>query len=171
MSFKKIQAGFAFSTIVLLLISLAIACGGSSEPAAKGKVGEKISTSKFDISVTSVTPRNSVGGEYFKEKAGQGAVFIVVNFNYKNISKEPIGSFSIPTLKIVDPNNVTYDSASGASIAYSSEINLDKKSLSDLNPGISQKDAEVFEVSKENWSKAGWKLLIDADKKIEVDIK
>ena len=168
---KKIQAGFAFVTVLLVLIGLSIACGGSSEPAKKGKIGEKISTEKFDIVVSSVNTRNSVGGEFFREKAGQGAVFVVVNFNYKNISKEPIGTFSMPSIKIVDPNNVSYDSATGASGAYATEINLDKKIASDLNPGITQRDADVFEVSKENWDKAGWKLIIKADNDVEITIK
>jgi hypothetical protein len=168
---KKIPAGFAFVTVLLVLIGLSISCGGSSEPAKKGKIGEKISTEKFDIVVSSVNTRNSVGSEFFKEKASQGAVFVVVNFNYKNISKEPIGSFNTPTIKIVDPNNVSYDSATGASAAYATEINLDKKIASDLNPGITQKDAVVFEVSKESWDKAGWKLIIKADNDVEITIK
>lgn len=168
---KKIQAVFAFVTVLLVLIGLSIACGGSSEPAKQGKVGEKISTEKFEIIVSSVNTRNSVGGQFFQEKAAQGAVFVVVTFSYKNISKEPIGSFSMPSVKIVDPNNVSYDSTTGASGAYATEIDLDKKIASDLNPGITQKDAEVFEVSKENWAKAGWKIIIKADNDIEITVK
>ncbi len=172
MNQKKFQAGLAFTSVILLLIGLSIACGGgSSESDLKGKVGEKIKTDKFEITVSSVTPRNSVGGEFINQKAGQGAVFVVVNFNYKNVSKEPINSFSVPKVKIVDPNNVAYDQAFAASAAYATEINLDKKIASDINPGISQRDAEIFEVSKEIWSKAGWKLRIEADKNIEITIK
>lgn len=168
---KKFQSGIAFCTVLVVLIGLAIACGGSSEPAKKGKIGEKISTEKFEIVVSSVSTRNSVGGQFFKEKAGQGAVFVVVNFRYKNISKEPIGAFSMPSIKIVDPNNISYDAAIGASGAYVAEINLDKRIASSLNPGITQKDADVFEVSKEIWGKEGWKVRISADVNIEITIK
>jgi hypothetical protein len=72
MNQKKFQAGLAFTTVILLLIGLSIACGGgSSESDLKGKVGEKIKTDKFEITVSSVTPRNSVGGEFINQKRGQ----------------------------------------------------------------------------------------------------
>lgn len=171
MSKKRLQAGFAFTTVVLLLIVLSIACGGSSEPDLTGRVGEKITTNKFEITISSVTPRYTVGGGFINEKAGEGAVFIVVNFNYKNISKEPVSTFRVPKIKIIDPNNVAYDAAIAASASYATENNFNKKIASDLNPGISQRDAEVFEVSKENWNKSGWKLRIEADKDILVTIK
>jgi len=50
-------------------------------------------------------------------------------------------------------------------------INLNKKVASNLNPGISQTDASVFEVSKEIWAKKGWKVRVSADKNIEITIK
>ncbi|MBP7498092.1 MAG: DUF4352 domain-containing protein [Bacteroidales bacterium] len=168
----KIQSGFAFLAVVLVLIALAIACSGSStsEPDLVGKVGETINTGKFAITVSSVTSRNRVGNEYFNEKAPAGATFIAVNFNYKNISKEPISSFSVPDVKLIDPNNVTYEPAVGASGYYAAQINLNKKVASDLNPGISQRDAAVFEVSKEIWAQKGWKIRISADKNIDITI-
>ncbi|HOV09005.1 MAG TPA: hypothetical protein PK482_07825, partial [Spirochaetota bacterium] len=93
---KKFQSGISFFSVVLLLIALALACGGSSEPDLQGKLNEAIKTDKFEVTVTSVTPRGWVGNEIFNEKAPAGAIFIAVIFNYKNISKEPISSFSVP---------------------------------------------------------------------------
>jgi len=137
----------------------------------KWKIGDSIKTEKFDIKVSSVTTKASVGGSYLSEKAADGAIFIAVNFNYKNITKEPIGSSSVPEIKIFDPNGVEYDEASGATAYYQTEINLNKKIISDINPGISQKDAVVFEVSKDLWKNKGWKLVLDADEDIEIMIK
>lgn len=168
---KKIQSSIAFFTVVLLLIVLSIACGGSSEPDLQGKLRETIKTDKFALTVQSVTPRNFVGNQFLNEKAPNGATFIAVNFNYKNISNEPISSFSMPDVKLIDPNNVTYEPAIGASSYYAAQINLNKKVASDLNPGITQSDASVFEVSKENWAKKGWKLRLSADKNIDITIK
>jgi len=168
---KKFQSGIAFFSVVLLLIALALACGGSSEPDLQGKLNEAIKTDKFAVTVTSVTPRSWVGNEFLNEKAPTGATFIAVNFNYKNISKEPISSFSVPDVKLIDPNNVTYEPAVGASGYYAAQINLNKKVASNLNPGISQTDASVFEVSKEIWAKKGWKVRVSADKNIEITIK
>jgi len=81
-------------------------------------LNEAIKTDKFAVTVTSVTPRSWVGNEFLNEKAPTGATFIAVNFNYKNISKEPISSFSVPDVKLIDPNNVTYEPAVGASGYY-----------------------------------------------------
>lgn len=138
---------------------------------AAWKAGDAIKTEKFEITVSSVTNRGSVGGEFMSEKAADGALFVVVNFKYKNITKEPITAFSMPDMKIVDPNGTEYDEASGATAYYQAEINLNKKAVSDLNPGITQKDAVVFEVSRDLWKSKGWKLIIDADEDIEVMVK
>lgn len=135
------------------------------------KVGDTIKTGKFEIIVTSVTSRNSVGGQYMSEKPAEGGMFVVVNFKYKNITKEPITSFSMPDMKIIDPNGTEYDEAAGATVYYHTEINLNKKAVSDLNPGITQKDATVFEVARDLWKIKGWKLVIDADEDIEVVVK
>jgi len=143
----------------------------SSEEKAKWKIGDSIKTEKFDIKVSSVTTRASVGGSYINEKAADGAVFVIVNFSYKNITKEPISSFSVPDVNIFDPNGTKYDEASGATGYYQVEIDLNKKAISDINPGITQKDATVFEVSKDLWKSNGWKLVVDADEDIEVQIK
>jgi len=141
------------------------------ESPASWKVGDTIKTDKFEIKVSSVSNRISVGGELINEKATDGALFVVVNFNYKNITKEPVSSFRVPTAKIIDPNGSEYDEAAGASNKYEIEAGLNKKIVSDINPGITQKDAAVFEVSKDLWKKNGWKLAIDADKDLEVMIK
>lgn len=135
------------------------------------KIGDSIKTEKFDLKVSSVTTRASVGGNFMNEKASDGAVFMIVNFSYKNITKKPINSFSVPDVKIFDPNGTEYDEAAGATIYYHAEINLNKKAISDINPGITQKDATVFEISKELWKSKGWKLVVDADEDIEFQIK
>ena len=138
---------------------------------AAWKVGDAIKTEKFEITVSSVTNRGSVGGEFMSERAADGALFVVVNFKYRNITKEPIGSFSMPDIKIIDPNGTEYDEAAGATAYYQTEINLNKKAVSDLNPGITQKDAVIFEVSRDLWKNKGWKLVIDADEDVEVMVK
>jgi len=147
------------------------ATGQKTSEGVKYKIGDLIKTDEFEIKISSATTRASVGEEYLREKAADGAVFLIVNFSYKNISKEPINSFGVPKVTVIDPRGTKYDDASGATSSYGMEINLNKKVLSDINPGITQKDATVFEISKDLWKTKGWKLLIDADKDIELDIK
>ena len=79
-----------------------------------------------------------------------------------------MNAFKFPSVKLVDSNSTTYGSDIGASADFATELNLDRKILSDLNPGITVKDASVFEINKGQFEKGGWKLLIGVDGK---DIK
>lgn len=134
-------------------------------------IGEVINTNKFEITVTSIEERSVVGSEYFKKSPSQGGTFVAIQYQYKNKTDKPIGSFSTPTIKLVDANGTQYSSDTGASSNFATELKLDRKILSDLNPGITVNDAAIFEVSKEQYAKQGWKLLIKADKDNNVTIK
>jgi len=143
----------------------------TTEEKKQWKIGDTIKTEKFDLIVNSVKYKGRVGGEFLNEKASDGALFVIVNFRYKNITREPVSAFNVPDVKIIDPNGTEYDEASGATIYYHTEINLNKKAISDINPGITQKDATVFEVSNDLWKNKGWKLLVKADGDILIPIK
>lgn len=129
------------------------------------KVGDKIASKNLEMTVTSVAERASVGTQYISEKASEGGTLVVVQWQYKNISNEPIGSFSQPRLYMNDQSGVEYSSDIGKSSSYATEIKLDTKVFSDLNPGITVKDAKVFEVSKEAYAKGGWSVVIKIDGK------
>lgn len=135
------------------------------------KVGDAIKTDKFEFVVISAEEKSKVGGEYVEKKPSSGGTYVVVKFKYKNISKEPIKMFDFPSLSLVDGSGVKYDSDLDASSSYATEVNLNEKILSDLNPGISVDGADVFEVSKESYDKGGWKIRIKADKEINISLK
>jgi len=180
-------AGGVLGGFVILIIIIAISSGknesgneksktekaaaSEESPKVLPKPGETVKTEKFDITLTGIQPTNWVGNQFMSEKPAEGAIFIIVSMKYKNISNKSIGSFSQPSFKLVDPSGNRYDSASAASIAYSTVSNQTKKALSDLNPGISVTEADVFEVSSELWQKSGWKLNVDADDDITFQIK
>ncbi len=126
------------------------------------KVGDIFKTKSFEIKVISVQARKSVGGQFFNEKAPDGASFITVKFQYKNITGKPV-SKSVKVDKLVDPSGTKYDEATGASIHYRTEQRFNKKILSDINPGITVTDGEVFEVANDLWKNKGWKLILDTD--------
>jgi len=144
---------------------------GATETDVTYKVGEPIKTGKFEFIITSVEERSVVGSQYFEKKPSEGGTFVAVQYQYKNITNEPIGSFSTPTIKLVDKNGTEYSSDAGASGNFATELNLDRKILSDLNPGITVKDAAIFEVSKEAYANSGWSLAVKADKDIIVTVK
>ena len=133
--------------------------------------GDKITTDKFEITITDIEERTKVGTLMFNESTSEGNVFICVRMKIKNISDKPIGTFSQPTFSLIDSKNVTYRSDISASSYYSTEVNTTDKALSDLNPGVTVTDACVFELGKSYYSQNTFNLKIDADKTILVRIK
>jgi len=140
------------------------------EPAAP-KVGQTVKTDKFEITVTSVETKDKVGGEFFEAKPAEGGEYVVVEWKYKNVSKEPVGMFSKPSLKLVNPDDVTFEADLNATASYATEAKLSEKVVSDLNPGITVKAAEVFEVEKGSFDKATWMALIKADDDVSVSLQ
>jgi len=141
--------------------------GSSSNQAQEPqyKIGDTIKTDNFEVTITSAKERSSVGSSYFRKSPSEGGTFLAVQWSYKNISDKPINTFNFPSIRLVDSNSTTYDSDIGTSGNFATELNLDRKIFSDLNPGITVKDASVFEVSKEQFAKGEWKLLIKVDGK------
>lgn len=128
--------------------------------------GDTAITKKFEVQVTSIEERTSVGSSWFNSSPSEGGVYLTVQWQYKNISDEPIGSFSTPSIYLVDENGVKYTSDISASGNFATELELDRKILSDLNPGITVKDAEVFEISKERYDIGEWKLIVKGDEEV-----
>lgn len=129
------------------------------------KVSDIIKAGNLEIMITSAQEKKQVGSQYFKSNPSEGGTYITVQWKYKNTSDKPINSFSQPRINLVDGSGTIYDLDLGASGNYATELKLDRKILSDLNPGISVNDAGVFEISKENYTKGGWSILIKSDGK------
>ena len=169
---QRKHAALVFAAGVATLAILAAACGGSGSatPDVTVKLGEKAKTDKFEVTGNSVFTIGTFGSEYAPQKPADGAVFVVVKHTLKNISKEP-QSVLLTSVKLVDSNGVSYDNASSPTMMYKLDAGIDSKALSNLNPGLTEKDATLFEVSKELWNKPGWKVIVDADKNVEVTVK
>lgn len=161
----------------LLALSLN-ACGDKSasiKPSAEQKapdyrVGDVINTDKFTISIDRVETRRSVGNDYLQKQASSGGIYVVVNYTYKNISNKPIGAFSLPRISLRSPDGSKYSADIDASSTYAMENQRDEKILSDLNPGIQTHGSQVFEIGEQMYSSTTWKILIDADKEVLVNI-
>ena len=132
--------------------------------------GDVIATPKFEIKITEVKTATKVGGQFFNETPSEGGIFVIVNWECKNISDKPVATYSCPTIKLTDKNNTKYDYDISATSAYATEVNLDGKILSDLNPGINVKDAEVFEISEETYNEGELYVAVNADKDFKVKI-
>ncbi len=159
----------SFLCVTLFVFLATGSFGGDTQPdsqqiqEATAKVGDTITTNKFEIVVTSIEARTKVGTDFFNSTPAEGGIYVTVQWKYKNITSEPIGSLSTPSIRLIDKNNTRYRPDINASGNFATELNLDRKILSDLNPGITVKAAAVFEISKEFYEGGGWKLMVDAD--------
>jgi len=135
------------------------------------KLNETVTTDDFEITVTSIKKIKKVGNEYFNSEPASGGIYVAIQYTCKNISDEPMGIFDTPSFYLYDSNDVKYKTDTGASMSYTTELDLDEKVLSELNPGISANGADVFEVSSERIEEGNWKLKIVADKNIYITIE
>ena len=167
---EKKRSAAAFISAIVLMVALAMACSDDEEPGKQGKIGDTSFTPKFAITVSRVAVRSSIGS-ILVEKPSSGAVFAVVPFKFKNISKEPVSTIDTPKVVLISPENVKYDEAVGATASYAADSENNTNTISDVNPGITQKDAAVFEVAKEEWVKGSWKIKVVADENIEMPVR
>ncbi|MEA1911771.1 MAG: DUF4352 domain-containing protein [Spirochaetota bacterium] len=158
---------------LIWMISDGVSAGSSSSGSSTitAKVNETVTTDDFEITVTSIKKLKKVGNEYFNSEPASGGIYVAIQYTYKNISNEPMTMWDTPDFYLYDSNDVKYKTDSGASGFYATELELNEKVLSELNPGISANGADVFEVSAERIEEGAWKLKVVADKSIYIDVE
>lgn len=132
-------------------------------------IGDAIATDKYEITITEVEEKDTVGNAYMNSTASEGGVYVSVNIKLKNISDKPLNSFEFPTIRLIDGNDTKYSSDISATSYYAVEKDPDHKVLSDLNPGITVTDVKVFEISSDSYSSGSW--FVSIDNKLKVKIK
>ena len=133
-------------------------------------IGDTVTTELYDFTITKVTTKKEVGSKYFSKTPSEGGIYVCIEFEYKNISDARISMWEEPSINLIDKNNNKYSKDISASSYYATEYDIDSKILSDLNPGIKVKDADVYEISEESWNNGGWTIKVDADKDFVVNI-
>ncbi len=93
------------------------ASSSSAAPETIYAIGDTVNSGDFSISVKSVTTRSRVGSSFVEEVAGNGGIFIVVEFSYRNETNEPISAFRAPDAELRDPNDVKYSHDLGQPLA------------------------------------------------------
>jgi hypothetical protein len=145
------------STLVLA------ACGGSpaAPPSPPAAIGQAVTSGDAQVMITKVTTRGSVGIQYAMEKASDGAVLVVVEYTIKNNGAKPLSAFLMPRVTLADPQGVEYEADIAKTGSYAMENDdLNAKVMSDLNPGISTRGAEVFEVAAAQYDPATWVIRV-----------
>ena len=169
----KVMTGILVIIVLIIIASVggkkdksttdtASTSGTAKQEEVKYKLNDTMKNDKFEMTVTKVAQRKEVGTEFFHSNPAEGGTYVAVQWKYKNVSDQPIGSFSTPRVKLMDANGTAYDPDVSASGNFATEVDPDRKVLSDLNPGISVNDAKVFEVSKDKFDMASWVLQIKA---------
>lgn len=139
----------------------AVSRGGSNKSAAQ--VGEAVNLNGLELEISGLNQRRTLGGDLIGSKAAKGGIYLVVDWTYKNASKKPMGAFSQPDLTLLSPDGTEYEEDLGASSSRATEVDLDEKILSNLNPGISVQSAAVFEVAENLLAEDGWRIQIAFD--------
>jgi hypothetical protein len=145
--------------------------GSQSQTEKIYKINEVITlNNKMEVVLTKVEELSVLGDPNFLGiRVSDGGTFVCIQTTTKNISNEPIGSFSTPRFKLIDEKGTAYENDSDATISYSVATGIDNsKVLSDLNPGIKVNNVDVFEVSKDAYLNGKWYLQINSDQKIQI---
>lgn len=129
-------------------------------------IGEKITTDEFEITVTDVEEKSTVGND---TSAGDGNIFVCVTIKIKNITGKSMGIISQPNFNLVDGKDIDYYNDFFASLEYSIEKGTGNQP--DLNPGVSIYDSQVFKIDKKYYNQNTFNLEIWAGKSILVKIK
>ncbi len=129
------------------------------------QVGEAAVTDIFEFTVTNAYVVDDLGPD---KHIPEGAVYVAVEYELKNISKKPVSSWDLPSVHLVDGNDAIYNQDSDASWYF--EKYTDSKMISDMNPGIKTRDARIFEVSIDTLNSGGMRAYLNADKEVLVDL-
>lgn len=135
----------------------------TATPEEKFWVGDVFKSPGFEVSVTEVTTTDRVGNQYLLQSAPEGSRYVVVRYTIKNVSDAPVSMWSRPTVHLTDPSGHEYGADVAATIAFAASTTVDEKSLSDLNPGIQTRGAQVFNVATARYSPEHWQVLVKAD--------
>lgn len=137
-------------------------------------VGDTISTSKFDITITSIHEATEVGAKYVSEKVKEGAKFIIVDMKYTNKTSSVITHLNLPEISLYDTTtNVKYDKNGTATSYYQIYNDIDEIGYDDLAPSLTAYDSKVFEISSDLYQNHTWQLKISniADNSVIVNVK
>ena len=125
-------------------------------------VGEAFESPVFRVTVTSAAVVHRVG-DFLTSTAPAGAEYVALAWRYTNRSQAPVSAFDTPSVHLLDPQGHRYDADLDASALYARQIKASAKALSDVNPGITLTDGDVFEVSAGRFDPASWTILVRLD--------
>jgi hypothetical protein len=135
----------------------------SDAPAAVAALlpGQPIQIGDLAVVVQPAELKHQVGLEIAPQTAADGGVLVLIRYSVANTSNKPVSAGTFPQIKLLDDKGTEYAPDAGKTGAYALVARLDSKIFSDLNPGITVKNAVVFEVSKASFDSKTWMAVVD----------
>lgn len=140
-----------------------------AEPVAP-KVGDVIDVGNAEVTVLSAKTYTVIKGEYGDSTPAEGGIYVGIAFKLKNTSDKAFGMFAFPSVKLKDASGNRYSADVSASGVFALDQKIDMKILSELNPGITVKDADAYEISTDSIKKPGWVIELSGDKTVEIPV-
>jgi hypothetical protein len=123
-------------------------------------VGEPLRVGDFEVNVSGIEERGSVGSKFVHESADEGQQMIAAKYSVKNVSPRPAALTAAPRLLLIDPLGGEYGPDAGKSAAYAAEVVAEDKAPAELAPNGSSDAAAVFVVPKDRFDSGTWLLAI-----------
>lgn len=170
------KKGWFLCAVLLLLIAASIRLGpADSSRFVSNETGYidgiKISTSKFKIFLNSVEPAAPEGRIYLNKEPSEGSLYIVVNWEYKNLTKTYQTPPDTPLLYFTDMHGTRYDCDLDAASRYAATRNQTRTISRALKPGSNVKEIQIFAIPKSVFDAGGLFLQITADETVTVKVK
>lgn len=176
--FKAAQlAPFGFGVFALLGIALLAIFITNSSSRAKGglrpsaqnystlaktySMGQTVKAPLTDLMVSKALLRDKIGvsSQNTEAIAGNGKIFLVIEFSIKNTSTQPLKIYQFPNLILVDPNGIQYSQDISKSAVFASEGTVDRAAFGDLPVLTTARTAVVFVLPKSNLKLEAWHIL------------
>jgi len=160
--FNKYKILTYIGVIILLvgIISTALVIRSNSSNLIRNDI-DVLRSDYYEIKITSIEEKSLVGKISPKRKPQEGYTYVVVNYQFINISGKPLSQYESPDFELIDKNKAKYAINFNGSYYYREEKSLDKFLDFDFNPGITYNSAYVFEVPKKQFEAGGWILIVN----------
>lgn len=123
-------------------------------------IGQAGSGNGYEITVTSVELRNSVGRAVVN-KAGPTETYVLVRYKLKNTSPRPMLSDERPIVTLLDAHGQTQAEDGAAGLMFAEDELGD--AMRDMNPNVSANRASVWKIAKAGFDKATWRVSVEGD--------
>ena len=170
------KKGWFLCAVLILLIAASMRLGPSDPGSFVSNEeryldGIKISTNKFKIILNSVEPAAPEGRIYLSKEPSEGSLYIIVSWEYKNITKTCQTPSDYPLLYFTDMHGTRYDCDLDAASRYAAARNQTRTISDALKPGSRVKDIQIFAIPKNVFDAGGLFLQIIADEAVTVKVK